>query len=68
MSTNIYRAAIVILLIAVATLTITLLTHHTTTGTPATTSVSSFNDGYATSQQNDCQQGYAPACAWLRSN
>lgn len=31
-------------------------------------SVSAFNDGFATSKQDDCQQGFAPACAWLKSN
>jgi len=67
MSINAYRIAVIALLIAVAALTGALLTHHTAPAA-ATTSVSSFNDGYATSQQSDCQQGYAPACAWLRSN
>lgn len=30
--------------------------------------VSSFNDGWATSKQDDCEQGFQQACAWLREN
>ncbi len=32
----------------------------TTRGTVAT-----FNDGYAASKQDDCQQGFQAACAWI---
>jgi hypothetical protein len=28
--------------------------------------VADFNDGFATSKQDDCQQGDAKACAWLK--
>jgi hypothetical protein len=27
--------------------------------------VSKFNDGFATSKQDDCEQGFQPACDWL---
>lgn len=72
MTATAYRAAIVILLIAVATLaTVTgvLLTRHTGPAAASTTStVSTFNDGYSTAYQDMCQQGSAAACAWLHSN
>ncbi len=35
-------------------------THSTDTAT--------FNDGFATSKQDDCAQGFAPACTWLKTN
>jgi hypothetical protein len=36
---------------------------------PATVSqVSNFNDGFATSKQDDCEQGSAYACEWLNAN
>jgi hypothetical protein len=36
---------------------------------PATVSqVSNFNDGFATSKQDDCEQGSAYACQWLKEN
>ena len=28
--------------------------------------VQSFNDGFATSKQDDCQQGFEKACDWLK--
>lgn len=67
MTVNMYRAAVVILLIAVAALAGVLLTGH---NAPAagTSTVSTFNDGFATGKQDDCQQGFAPACTWLRSS
>jgi hypothetical protein len=72
MSTNIYRAAIVILIGAVATLAILLTTHHTTPTVRTVHTVSdntaSYNDGFATAKQDDCQQHFAAACAWLSSN
>jgi hypothetical protein len=34
----------------------------------SSTTVSDFNDGFATSKQDDCQQGYQPACEWLKHN
>jgi uncharacterized membrane protein len=76
MSINIYRIAAVALLITVAALAGILLTQHTASAATAKTvtvvhtadQVDSYNDGYATAEQSDCQQGYAPACAWLRSN
>ena len=33
-----------------------------------TSTVSDFNDGFATSKQDDCQQGFQPACEWLKNN
>ncbi|MFF3416787.1 hypothetical protein ACFYW9_19120 [Streptomyces sp. NPDC002698] len=30
--------------------------------------VSSFNDGFADSKQDDCDQGFQPACDWLANN
>ena len=33
-----------------------------------TTVVDPFNDGFATSKQDDCQQGFKPACDWLAHN
>jgi hypothetical protein len=36
---------------------------------PATVSqVSNFNDGFATSKQDDCKQGSSYACEWLKEN
>lgn len=32
---------------------------------PAASTVQSFNDGFATSKQDDCQQGFRTACHWL---
>lgn len=29
--------------------------------------VKDFNEGFADSKQDDCQQGFAPACAWLEA-
>src|ERR1700744_1032380 len=34
----------------------------------ASTTVSDFNDGFATSKQDDCQRGSAYACQWLKGN
>ena len=30
--------------------------------------VADYNDGFGTSKQDDCQQGFAPACQWLKTN
>lgn len=30
--------------------------------------VKAFNDGYAAAKQDDCQQGFSTACAWLGRN
>ena len=69
MTVNMYRAAVVILLIAVATLTGILVTRHSAPAPASSTStVSTYNDGFATSKQDDCQQGFQSACAWLKSN
>lgn len=69
MTVNLYRAAVTVLLIATVALTAVLATRH---GAPApaasTSTVSTFNDGFSTSKQDDCQQGFATACAWLKSN
>lgn len=68
---RIYRAAVIALLIviaALATVTGILASHHDTAAPGSTTSVSSFNDGFSDSKADDCQQGFAAACAWLRSN
>lgn len=68
MTINTYRAAVVILLIAVVALTVALMTRHTAPAAASTTTVSNYNDGFATSKQDDCEQGFAAACAWLKSN
>lgn len=34
---------------------------------PANSQVSDYNDGFATSKQDDCQQGFQPACEWLKT-
>lgn len=31
----------------------------------ASATVATFNDGFADAKLDDCQQGFAPACAWL---
>lgn len=36
-------------------------------GSGQTTTVSDYNDGFATSKQDDCEQHFAPACEWLNS-
>lgn len=41
--------------------------HHDAV-TANSTTVSSYDDGYATSKHDDCQQGSAYACQWLRGN
>jgi hypothetical protein len=38
------------------------------TASTASSTVSTFNDGYATAKQDDCRQGDQSACAWLRTN
>jgi hypothetical protein len=38
------------------------------TSEPAHTSVSRFNQGFADSKQDDCDQGFKPACDWLANN
>lgn len=38
--------------------------HHTA---PASDTVKDFNDGFSDSKKDDCDQGFAPACAWLAS-
>ncbi|MEU6765935.1 hypothetical protein ABZ916_25895 [Streptomyces sp. NPDC046853] len=35
---------------------------------PLTTHVTSFNEGFADSKQDDCDQGFKPACNWLAAN
>lgn len=32
-----------------------------------TDTVKDFNEGFADSKQDDCEQGFAPACAWLEA-
>jgi uncharacterized membrane protein len=32
---------------------------------PKTDHVSTWNDGFADSKQDDCDMGFAPACSWL---
>jgi hypothetical protein len=34
---------------------------------PAPAPSTSFNEGFADSKRDDCDQGFAPACAWLAS-
>lgn len=36
--------------------------------TPLTMHLDSFNDGFKDSKQDDCEQGFKPACAWLAEN
>ncbi|MFD4646360.1 hypothetical protein [Streptomyces sp. NPDC058441] len=33
-----------------------------------TSHVKSWNQGFADSKQDDCEQGFKPACAWLATN
>ncbi|WP_328377071.1 hypothetical protein OHB13_12015 [Streptomyces sp. NBC_00440] len=33
-----------------------------------TSVVAPFNDGFADSKQDDCEQGFQPACVWLSRN
>jgi uncharacterized protein YraI len=39
-----------------------------TATSPTAADTSEFNAGFADSKQDDCQQGDAQACAWLRGN
>ncbi len=39
-----------------------------TATSPSAADTSEFNAGFADSKQDDCQQGDAKACAWLRGN
>lgn len=39
-----------------------------TVTSPSVDDTSEFNAGFADSKQDDCQQGDAKACAWLRGN
>lgn len=39
----------------------TMTTHHS----DSRPTVQTFNDGFTASKQDDCQQGFQPACAWL---
>lgn len=32
---------------------------------PVSRTVQDFNDGFKAAKEDDCQQGYGPACAWL---
>jgi hypothetical protein len=58
--------AVIVLLITVAALTGVLVAQlHAQT---SASGVSSFNDGFADSKADDCQQGFAPACSWLDTN
>lgn len=74
MTVTTYRAAIVVLLIAVAALATVagiVLSRPSAPGAPASATdvtVSSFNDGFSDSKADDCEQGFAAACAWLKSN
>jgi hypothetical protein len=34
----------------------------------ATSQVANFNDGFSTAKQDDCEQGFEPACKWLQEN
>lgn len=37
---------------------------HKSAPTHTQSNVSSFNDGFADSKQDDCAQGFVPACEW----
>lgn len=37
---------------------------HTTTVVQTADDVASYNDGFATSKQDDCEQGFQAACDW----
>jgi hypothetical protein len=39
-----------------------------TATSPSAAGTSEFNAGFADSKEDDCQQGDAKACAWLRGN
>ncbi len=34
----------------------------------ATSQVANFNDGFSTAKEDDCEQGFEPACKWLQEN
>ncbi|MFI0553460.1 hypothetical protein [Streptomyces scabiei] len=47
---------------------VALLGSAAATSEPHHTSVSQFNQGFADSKQDDCEQGFQPACDWLAHN
>jgi hypothetical protein len=60
---NVRRAIGAACLAVVALLGCSIATHE-----PQHTSVSQFNQGFADSKQDDCEQGFKPACDWLAHN
>lgn len=60
---RIITSAVAALLIAGASSAITYVVAHK----PATT-VRDFNSGFSDSKLDDCQQGSAYACTWLKQN
>jgi hypothetical protein len=57
--------AVSITAVLLAVLAVLLCTGYIPTAHQDTGTVATFNDGFATSKQDDCQQGSAYACAWL---
>lgn len=64
----ILAAAVAMLLtVTAAALLARAVTTQPHNGSSDSATVATFNDGFATSKQDDCEQGFAPACAWLHS-
>lgn len=38
------------------------------TPAPATDYVNTYNDGFMAAKEDDCDQGFQPACTWLANN
>jgi hypothetical protein len=55
---------LIMLMIAAAVGTYRGVTMHTHT-TKVDSTVKDFNEGFADSKQDDCEQGFAPACEWI---
>lgn len=66
--TNLRRALASLALAAVALVGCASHTSEPTHKHLHTTITQPFNEGFADSKQDDCQQGFQPACAWLANN
>lgn len=70
---TIVTAAIVIITFALGGIAGALVMQHHHTAPAATVvhtvsdNVSSFNDGFADSKADDCQQGFTAACQWANA-
>lgn len=62
---SVRNALVSVIIMATAALLVGFMVGKTQHTAPATSQVTSFNDGFSDSKADDCQQGFASACAWM---